>query len=157
MAGGGPPSKVSIGASPRGSEGVGWSRKPIVRLKPAKPLDSQKVTPRPEKGFTRDESPTRCGSDNAPLFILIQGSPGKGGLWSSICWMRNGHRASLPTFYPSYCTASNSAEASATLCKSKIRETYPGSGTSHLQPPGFSVTRACSTTEPFRDSHLHNP
>lgn len=45
MAGGGPPSKVSIGASPsRGSEGVGWGRKPIVRLKPAKPLDSQKVT-----------------------------------------------------------------------------------------------------------------
>lgn len=141
MAGRGPPSKGSIGASPpRGSEGVGRGRKPIGRLRPAKPLDSQKATLRPEKGFARDGSPTRCGSGSAPVFIPILGSPGEGGLWSSTCWMRNGHRASLPTFYPCYCTASNSAEASATLCKSEIRET-PTQGHVHLtfSPWAFQI------------------
>lgn len=130
MAGRGPPSKGSIGASPpRGSEGVGRGRKPIGRLRPAKPLDSQKATLRPEKGFARDGSPTRCGSGSAPVCIPIQGSPGEGGLWSSTCWMRNGHRASLPTFYPCYCTASNSAEpqllcANAKLGRPPPRATY---------------------------------
>lgn len=35
---------------PRGS-GVGRAKELVGRLSPAKPLDSQKVTPRPEKGL----------------------------------------------------------------------------------------------------------
>lgn len=49
MAGGRPASNGSIGASlPRGSEGVGRGRKQRGRLRPAKPLDTQK------RDFTRD-------------------------------------------------------------------------------------------------------
>lgn len=47
--GGGYASRGSIGSSPPGGPGVGKAKEPIGRLSPTKPLDSQKVTPRPEK------------------------------------------------------------------------------------------------------------
>lgn len=79
----------SIGASlPTGSEGVGRGRELICKPRPAKSLDSQKVTPRPEKGLCQslkfNKADKSCDKDNSPVLILIQENPGKGEQWSSI-------------------------------------------------------------------------